>query len=336
MISTVDTQFIMLVDTEISFNNCTAVLAVGSNILLAGNVIISNNSGYSGGGFLFCDESAMFLMPYAKVLIANNSVANAGGGICVDSLCLQNKPMCFFQLGYEVYKNVSLMKTITVELVNNHADNYAGHNIFGGFVDRCFMLQTPETDHAIDSGEDVFKQIFRVDETLPSSITSIPLKICFCLENRIDCNISSYNYSQHIFPGQQVNVSVVIVGQMDGLVPGSVNATTTHDVIPAWQTIQKVPHTKCSTLTYTMNSHNAHEVINVSVHYEGDVSAFLRYDLLPASHIHVNIKHCPIGFQINQSKNICDCIQLKTVELSCYIKNNYDNYEIERLVWVWK
>ena len=95
----------------------------------------------------------------------------------------------------------------------------------------------------------------------------------------------------------------------------------THDVIPASQYIQKVSHTKCSTLTYTMNSHNAHEVINVSVHYEGDVSAFLRYDLLPASHIHVNIKRCPIGFQINQSKNICDCIQLKTVELSCYIKN---------------
>ncbi len=96
-------------------------------------------------------------------------------------------------------------------------------------MDRCFMLQTPETDHAIDSGEDVFKQIFIVNRTLPSSITSIPLKICFCLENgTIDYNISRYNYSQHIFPGQQVNVSVVIVGQMDGLVPGSVNATTTY------------------------------------------------------------------------------------------------------------
>ncbi len=108
VISIVDTQFFMLVDTEISFNNCTAVLAVGSNILLAGNVIVSNNTGYSGGGFLFCDESAMFLMPCAQVLIANNSVANAGGGIYVDSLCLQNKPMCFFQLGYEVYTKTYL------------------------------------------------------------------------------------------------------------------------------------------------------------------------------------------------------------------------------------
>ncbi len=328
VISIIQTQFFMLVDTELSLNNCTAVLVTRGNLLTEGQVTISNNTGYSGGGLLLCADSRMFLMPFTNLLISNNSVTNAGGGICVDSLYLQTAPMCFFQLSAKVYTNRSLLDTISVKLMDNRADHYGGHNLFGGFVDHCYMKAVPKS-YPIGKGIEIFNEIFKVNKSIPSSVSSIPLKVCFCLANgNISCTDSLHEnkhltyHSPEIYPGQQVNIPVIIVGQLNGFVPGSVYASTFDEhVIPASQNIQSVPHTKCSLVNYTIASNKSNEIVGLYVHYPGDVSALVRYNLLPRSYVNVSIRDCPEGFQMSKITNVCECIHMEenVVNITCDI-----------------
>ena len=316
-----------IVNTTLTSNNCTAILAVGSNLVFEGWLNISGNNGSSGGGLMFCDGTVMFLKPHTHVYIANNSVEHAGGGICVDSQCLETKPMCFFQFTKEIYSNYSLQETIKIELKNNHARKYAGHNLFGGFVDRCFILDSPKSNKAPIDGYHAFLSIFDVDTSASSSVTSIPLKVCFCYDNTLyDCGHNHFNTKA--YPGQPFNVPAVIVGQLNGTVSGSVRTLHTTAVYKS-QELQKVPSTKCTNLKYTVISNSSHELITLFVDHDGDISAYLHLKLFPYRYVNVILLDCPVGFEkecrtdkMNYSICKCSCKQeIKDLVLTCSIKN---------------
>ena len=317
-----------IVNTTLTCNNCTAILAVGSTLLLEGELTISQNRGYSGGGLMFCDETVMFLMPYTHIYITNNSVEHAGGGICVDSQCLQTKPMCFFQFTREVYKDNSLLETIKIEVVSNRAPQYAGHNIFGGSIDKCFILDSPTNNSAFVKGITAFHKLFHVDLNVndKSSITSVPTKVCFCSDNiRYDCN--KQYFTSEAYPGQPFNVPVVIVGQQNGTVPGSVRTNKSEVMIK--ERLQKVPNTNCTNLTYTLESNKSEEVISIHVDHDGDISAYLQSRLLPYRYINVSLLDCPVGFGKECQKGDktsacmwkCNCRKNVSVKLKCKIKD---------------
>ena len=338
VMSVVHTHFLKLIDTEIVCNNCTAILAVASNVLLEKNISITNNVGSNGGGFLFCDDSAMFLMPHTYVRITNNSASHTGGGICVNSPCLTVTPMCFFQLSEQVYCH-HLLHTITVELFDNHA-NYSGHNLFGGFVDHCHLLHAPAKYDNVSSVREIFHEIFHYtrNQDLNSSISSIPRRVCFCKENTTntgDSNCSiSLDYPKDVYPGSQFSIPVVIVGQLNGTVPGTVSAFTgDHDhIIPTLLEVQKVHHLSCASLEYIINiksnsvNRTGHVKISLQVHYEGDISTSLRQTLFPSSLLTVHLQKCPVGFKLkyDQKTDIftCKCANVfKNTNVICNISN---------------
>ena len=58
-----------------------------------------------------------------------------------------------------------------------------------------------------------------------SSISSKPSRVCFCNESRIpDCMIFSYTKTHSFYPGQNMYISAVTVGQNFGTVAGTVYA----------------------------------------------------------------------------------------------------------------
>lgn len=62
---------------------------------------------------LLCQNAVMYLEAYANVKIANNSAENTGGGLCVEtSDYIESQEVCFFQLGYEIFVNLSLIESI--------------------------------------------------------------------------------------------------------------------------------------------------------------------------------------------------------------------------------
>ncbi|MGJ8945944.1 hypothetical protein AB9K17_23935, partial [Salmonella enterica subsp. enterica serovar Kentucky] len=73
---------------------------------------------------------------------SHNRANHTGGGICVDSDYLESIPICFFQLANDPQRRQSLIETINITVDNNHA-GYAGHNIFGGAIDNCYIIDSP-------------------------------------------------------------------------------------------------------------------------------------------------------------------------------------------------
>jgi len=106
----------------------------------------------------------------------------------------------------------------------------AGSALYGGSVDYCYV---PNTAFQM-SGEQLFSMIFKFEHSPGdlSYISSDPLHVCFCNNGTRDCNIPTIEVQK--FPGEMFQIAAVVVGQMQGTVPGVVvaNPTETSEVFP--------------------------------------------------------------------------------------------------------
>ena len=313
-------------------NNSTGVLAISSNIITSGNINITNNKGgSSGGGILLCQNAVIYFNAGVTVTISNNEAEHAGGGICVETECLQSKPPCFFQLGYKPLVNHSLIDTIHVNVFDNSIKYFAGDNLFGSSIDYCYMIDNPK--HKAKHSTEMFKKIFNIPNNTVNlySITSSPLTVCLCRKDRMLCDEKlPYNLTQrYVFRGERFKVNVVLVGQQNGLVPGTVNAwlkgikLVDFNNFGEGQKVQKIGTRKrCSTLEYAIRAASEHQevILQLGVEPSGDVSGFELLQQYKRLEIKVVFKKCPIGFvQVNGS---CICNSLLSFRnIKCDIRH---------------
>ena len=326
-------EYFELNNSQIYNNNSTGVLAISSNIIASGDITITDNrEGSSGGGILLCQNAVIYFNARATITIANNSVKHAGGGICVETECLQSKPPCFFQLGYEPLINRSLMDTIEVNVFNNSA-HFAGDNLFGGSINYCYMIDDPK--HKANRSTVVFSKMFNiVNNTInPSSVTSSPLTVCLCNEKRgvlcadHDLPPNSSLINRHVFRGERFPIKVAIVGQQNGLVPGTVHAwlkgiqLNNSNSLEDGQNVQKIgTKRKCYNVHYTIRTTYPAVTLQLGVEPSGDVSGFELLYQYKRLEINVTLKKCPVGFaRINGS---CDCKDFLSIrKIKCDIRD---------------
>ncbi len=106
---------------------------------------ITNNTGLDGGGLVLCQSSYILFSPNTNVTFENNKAFLSGGGIYAENQCLQSEPLCFYQVhiankSLTKHKKKQILDTIHVVMINNTA-GYAGSQIFGGFMDKCYTTQ---------------------------------------------------------------------------------------------------------------------------------------------------------------------------------------------------
>ena len=177
VIFTKSNHYFLLNNSAIFNNAVTGIVGMSSNIILTRNITIVNNTGSSGGGLLLCQNAVIYLDAYTNVTISHNTANHTGGGVCVDTDYLESKPICFFQLASDPQRRDSLIETINITVHNNYA-GYAGHNIFGGSIDYCYIIDSPE--HKSFSSTKMCNLLFTVpnnDEYL-SSVASPPRRVC--------------------------------------------------------------------------------------------------------------------------------------------------------------
>ena len=105
-------------------NEVTGVAIFRSVIKIIGYVNILNNTGYKGGGIVLC-EASYIIMGSATVLnIANNHAELSGGGIFAESQCVQERPLCFYQVDNFDNKTMIILDRNTAE--------FAGSQLYGG------------------------------------------------------------------------------------------------------------------------------------------------------------------------------------------------------------
>ena len=318
----------VLRDTIISDNNCSGIAAAQSIVKMYGNISIERNRGYNGGGILLCSNAVMFLSEGVQVYLVQNNAQKFGGGIYAEFECSQAIPPCFY--GTETNQT-------SVFLENNHACR-AGDEIYGGSIDRCYI--TPDTVmQTFMTSEKLFDDLFMITHTnkTMSEIASDPYQVCFCNAsshnkhatfNQSVCNVI---HNSTAFPGTIVRVDVVIVGQRNGTVPGSVRASFKNgdEYIPYnidhSQISQPIyPATDCARLSYTIHANKTfHSGANVklwlSVENE-DFQTLSPNRFLP-TYVNLTINKCPYGFAL--LKNECLCAQVleqKLEHLQCSIR----------------
>ena len=325
-----------LENITIESNNRSGVLAMGSNIVISGNVTIRNNRGYSGGGMLLCQKAVLFLRPYSILNIELNHANHSGGGIFVESECSQSKPICFYQLAFDnmTTYNTTLIDTIHINLVNNTAD-YAGHQLFGGDIDFCYMIESSTNKEHINDIQ-VYTAIFHdikpnisIDDNMMSSVTSMPRRVCLYQKNNtVNCNSTKLQLQKnHFYPGEKFKIPVVIVGQLNGLVPGTVQ-TEVHNIqchpcsLDNHQRYQRIEN-QSHELDYTVYAQENESVtLYLSVQQSVDNSVLLHIPHVNKVEVDIHLDFCPLGFELKNNTCKCNGMLQGKKQVSCNITDH--------------
>ena len=332
-------HFFQLNNTSILHNKATGILGISSNIILSQTVTIVHNTGYNGGGMLLCQNAAIYLKTYANVTIAHNNALSAGGGICVETEFFESVPiLCFFQLSIDLLKHFSLNRTIFVTVHDNTA-KYAGDNIFGGSIKYCYVIQLNHIREVSHFNEHLFKSIFKVpNNTINySSISSPPRRICLCQNMKPYCKLS-LPFQFEKFPGETFYIHVVLAGQFDGTVPGTVQANLkfSDSSLKQGEYVQNISSTDCNQLNYTIYTGHDLEKLQLKVQHVGDISGFEESFKTNEFLVDIKIKDCPFGFtHKNNGKNSsCDCSPLLNRH-SDFVNCDISSQTVKHLPPVW-
>ena len=324
-------KYFEMENVTIDSNRCSGVLALDSNIMIKGTVTIRNNTGYSGGGMLICQNAILYLEPRATLNIESNYANHSGGGILVESECSQSKPPCFYQLAAMDPREYD---SIQINLINNTA-NYAGDQLFGGDVDYCYMIQLSTHSETFNNSLAVYQNIFHVDPNISisshmrSSVTSIPRRVCFLQQTTtaVDINCTQKLPDQNSYPGEVFTIKVAIVGQMNGLVPGTVRTefkyTQQGNSLETHQLIQRIDSNQ-SELTYTVYSNKSSVILLLAVQQSVDESVLIHIPKAEEVAVHVHLSECPLGFELGKNKPSCVCNKLfkSDAHILCNITNH--------------
>ena len=236
-----------LVLNNVSITNniiMTGLSVYHTAVVVNGTSVFHNNTGIDGGGLAMFVNSYLMFHENSILNFINNSAMRKGGAIFLENQ-LALAP-CFFQ-----YSDHTLPESVKVKITGNKADK-AGTVLFGGDIITCYLFHNNLT-----YGNESFNKTFNYStQTGPSVISSKPSNVCFCDDNNT-INCSQTQLSIKTYPGEETNMSVVAVGQQNGIAPGMMqikpqdNADTSADIY-----FHKTSAMNCKTiaLKVTLNS----------------------------------------------------------------------------------
>ena len=300
-----------------------------SIVSFMGRCTFYNNTAKYGGGIVMEGmESMLYLLPNTTLSFVKNSAVLTGGALHIGGYN-GYLPRCFIQF---IDMNLSLpdIKTNAEQqnihmLFKNNSAGVAGTAIWGGLQSsHCFLnsgVAIPVNDLV------TFLGLANNDSSL-SAIASSPYNICYCNGTLLCTDSESYTHSRIIgpsftlFSGQSLEVEIALAGQLNGLVPGLVQAelkqTTNIDAgFGNLQRTQRINEAKCTILTYTIYSSRAVSKLELhlfrakTIEHESENLNFVKSMIWPRISITspVILKPCPSGFQHNPTIGACACLQ---------------------------
>ena len=271
-------------------NNMTGLVVYHTAVAVNGTVTFHSNTGIDGGGLAMYGNSYIVLHKNSLFDFTNNSAKQRGGAIFVDTQLLYAP--CFFQ-----YSDNTLPESIKVTITGSKA-NIAGTVLFGGDIDNCLLFRSNQT-----YGSESFDKTFNYSTQAGSSvISSEPTDVCFCDDNTINC--SQTQLTMTAYPGEEINISVVTVGQQNGVAPGILQI---HDIAADLE-LHNTGAMNCTTIALKP----------IYKTYKLNVFGIESYKLL-----NISLSSCPLGFDISNKTKSCDCEQLRQIssKITCDAAN---------------
>ena len=141
-----------------------------------------------------------------------------------------------------------------------------------------------------------------------SSISSEPVHICPCENDKPDCS-KSLNYKSYtVHPGETFQISVVTVGQGNGTVPNTVRGCLTWNISSTLSNLHPFQYVQATFNTRTILNYTVFSLldkIHLELYADGPCSTFSNeLELM----LDVN-QTCPPGFNLSEKKESCACNQ---------------------------
>ena len=286
-LSAVHAEFVttlVLNNVRITNNNVTGLYMFNSAVIVNGTSVFHNNTGIDGGGLAMYGNSYLVFQEYSLLNFTNNKAKHRGGAIFVDSSTEFIKFACFFQYSGRNAQPRSPKATFS----GNMAD-IAGSVLFGGKIESCLYFTS--LGH---SSFNHFNEIFDYSaQNGPSVITSEPIDVCFCDDNNT-INCSQTQLTMTAYPGEEINISVVTVGQQNGVAPGNLQLQPLGNV-SSIRTIYNTIAMNCTIIQF----------IPIDDNYS--LTVFNKNG--PPKMLNIANYACPLGFQISNKTKSCDCEQ---------------------------
>ena len=303
-----------------------------------GSLFYERNCAQFGGG-VFLTRNSKFIIEgvpgqlayrSSKIWLSYNT-ATRGGAIFVDdetnsftcrsqSLSEHLEDECFIQATLQFDHDI-----VKFLLFKENEATHVGSDIYGGLIDRCrpspFSSDKPLIDFLLNLSN---------IENAFISVSSKPVRICFCKNNQQDC---SYQPGPvHVMKGEDFVLPLVAVDQVNNSINATVFAYTLSDNsgLGVGQRSQ-CGFESCTNITYRIYSENPSE--KLVLYPDGPCkNADLSSRFV---NVHFSRCKCPIGFMISPSSpSECKCICHELV--APYLQEcNYSSMLLIRNTQVW-
>ena len=260
---------LVLNNVSITNNNMTGLFVYRTAVVVNGTTLFHNNTGIDGGGLAVYGDSYLVLNSNSILNFTNNTAKQRGGAIFVDNQKVL--ALCFLQFSDDTHTKV----TIT----GNTAD-VAGTFLYGGANIECIQLLHRTFDYSKQTG--------------PSVISSEPYDVCFCDQNNtIDCYHSQLALTA--YPGEEINISVVTVGQQHGVVPGILQIKPQDSAVAVTE-LHNTSAMNCTTIALKP----IYKIYTLNV-----------FSIESSKLLNITFLDCPFGFIISNKTRYCDCEGLR-------------------------
>ena len=323
-------------------NSISAIAAYASNITVSGDLTFSNNKAFAGTAFILIHDSIIISTENSHIYFLNNRATNNGGVFYItgNNVYLDKNKFGYYSRSTCFLNTEGSRSQTRFTFVNNSAGK-RGDILYGGHV--VFSL-----DGDWNCLEN-FKNISNISQNGLSIISSDPSRVCLCTETgQPDCLVIVDPTPHTVYPGQNITISAVVVGQDFGTVPGSAYAQfLLKDILPQLtpgQQVQGVTQHNCNKLHYTIFSQGeVSEAVLVLTAQDSHVSkSFNRHSYAIAFgfsqysygtlttplivyssnpvYIDVSLLPCPPGFMLTTDKCDCDALMQQMHGVQCHIQ----------------
>ena len=247
-----------------------------------------NNTALRGGAQYFDVNSNFSLHQTAHVNFQDNNATEFGGAIYVEDVPSRNE--CFFHIQNNQWLD---METTPLVFEKNTA-GMRGSVLYGGLLNKCRF-----TSDRYTSALELFNtSILQENGDKVHSISSYPTQLCFCNRSKLNCTETTR--SRSIYPGQQVEVSVVAIDQSGSTIPALIHtAVRSGDNLIMSETISYETGENCTSRNYSVTPNNLFNQLEINPsNRSGDTKHLI---------VNITFESCPIGFELSNSTGECIC-----------------------------
>ena len=280
-------------------NNITSIRAIGSKIIVEGEIIFSDNRALSGAALLFASSSVLAISERSRVSFQNNHAVNYGGAIYIQTDEFYNSSKSIQDVLYNKSIQDILHSKSFQDVVVNQSINvrYSTRPSLVTPSTRCFLSVAGNrsqarlifTNNTAGRGGDVvygglvplgydgdwncllsFKNISDMSQQSGLSIiSSEPSRVCLCHDGQPDCLTVADPITRSMYPGQTITIPAVVVGQDFGSVTGSVIAqflqdyTTCPIQLEQGQKSTFVNNGQCADIKYTLYTNGGENCVAI-------------------------------------------------------------------------